>query len=129
MAKSGRKVTRKGRLVLKPRGSICIKRAVKTFDALPKSHKHEQVIFHDGVARGHTTVFDTLFQQLMIGWDGWEIVKHHDTWIDAQGVNMRGPPKTGRRLQLVYARGVVKNCMDGKHNLVTFSKAFFDPNS
>ena len=50
----------------------------------------------------------------MIGQDGWEIIKLHDTWIDAQGVNMGVPLKAGRRLQPVDARGVAKNRMDGK---------------
>ena len=91
MAKNGRKVTRKGRLVLNPRGSVHSKRAAKKLDAFPKSHKHAQGIVHDGVVRGHTTVFDTGAQKLMIDRDGWDIIKSHDIWIDAQGVSMGGP--------------------------------------
>ena len=65
----------------------------------------------------------------MIGQDGWEIIKGHDTWIDTQGVNMGGPSKTRRRLQLLDARGVVKNSLDGKRYLVTLRQDFFNPNS
>ena len=32
-------------------------------------------------------------------------------------------------MQLVDARGVVKNCQDGKRNLVTLRLYFYDPNS
>ena len=81
------------------------------------------------IARGHTTVFDTGDQQSMIGRDGWEIIKRRDNWIDTQGVNMVGPSKAGRRFQLVDARGVVKNCLDGKRYLVILWKYFFNPNS
>ena len=98
MTKSGRKVTRKGRLVLKPRGYARSKKYVGNFYARPKSHKHAQGIFHDGIARGYTEVFDTGPQKYMIGRDGWEIIKRHDTWIDAQGVNMGDSSKEGRRL-------------------------------
>ena len=73
-------------------------------------------------------MFDTGPQKFMIGQDGWEIIKHHDTWIYAQGVNMGGPSKAGRRLQLVYARGVVKNLLDGKRCLEILRQAFFNPN-
>ena len=59
MAKNGRKVTRKGRLFLNPRGSVHSKRAVQNLDVRPKSHENAQVIVHNGVARGHTAVFDT----------------------------------------------------------------------
>ena len=44
----------------------------------------------------------------MIGRDGWEIIKLHDTWIDARGVDLGSSPKSGHRLQLVDARGVMK---------------------
>ena len=96
MAKNGRKVTRKGRLVLNPRGSVHSKRAAKKLDAFPKSHKHAQGIVHDGVVRGHTTVFDTGAQKSMIGWYGWGIIKQNGTCIDARGVNMGGTSKAGR---------------------------------
>ena len=90
------------------------KRAVRKFDALPKIQKHGQGIIHNGKARGHTAVFDTGSQKSMIGQDVWEITKRHDTWMDPQGVNLGGPPKSGHSLQLVDARGVVKNRLDGK---------------
>ena len=82
MAKSGRKVTRRERPVLKLWGSARSNRAVQTFYALPKIHKHAQLIFHDGITRCHTTVFDTGAHQLMIGQGVWEIGKFRDTWID-----------------------------------------------
>ena len=88
MANNRRNFIRKGCPVMKPRGSVCSNRAVITMDACPKIHKHAQVIVHDGVVRGHTTVFDTGAQKLMIDRDGWDIIKSHDTWIDAQGVSM-----------------------------------------
>ena len=37
--------------------------------------------------------------------------------------------KTGCRFQLVYARGMVKFCLDGKLYLVILRQAFFNPNS
>ena len=55
----------------------------------------------------HVAVFDTGAQQSMLGRDGWEIIKNHDKWINTRGVDLGGPSKTGRRLQLVDARGVV----------------------
>ena len=54
-------------------------------------------------------MFDTGAQQSMIGRDGWEIIKHHDKWIDARGVDLGSSSKVGRCLQLVDARGVVNN--------------------
>ena len=88
MAKIGHMVTRSWRLVLKPRGPVCSKRVVSTFDSLTKIHKHAQVIFHNGIARDHTSVSDTGPQKFMIGWDGSEIIKRHYTWIDVHGVNI-----------------------------------------
>ena len=58
-AKNGRKVTRNGCLVLKPQGPMGSKRAVRSFDASPKSDKHTQAIVHDRITRGHTTLFCT----------------------------------------------------------------------
>ena len=73
-------------------------------------------------------MFDTGAQQSMIGRDGLEIIKCHDTWIDAKVVVLVGPPKAGRRLQLVDARGVVKKFQDGKSYVVIVRQAFFNPN-
>ena len=77
---------------------------MRTFDAPPKIQKHVQGIVHNGKARSHTKVFDTGSQQLIIGRDGLEIIKHRDTWIDLKGVDLGGTPKAGRSLQLVDAR-------------------------
>ena len=66
-----------------------------------------------GLQGGHTAVFDTGSQKSMIGRYGWEIVKRHDTWIDAQGVNMGGYSKEGRRLQLLDDRSGVKTVWMG----------------
>ena len=88
MAKNRRKVTRKRCPVLKPRGSVHNKRSVQTFYARPKMHKHTQVISHDKIARVNTTLFGTGAQKSIIGREGWEIIKLHDTWIDTQGVNV-----------------------------------------
>ena len=63
-------------------------------------------------------MFDTRVQQSMIGRDGWEIIKRHDTWIDAQVINTEGSSKEGRYLKGVDARGVVKYHLDGKRYLV-----------
>ena len=87
---------------------------MQTLDSHPKSHNYSQVIVHDGVARGHTAVLDTGSQQSIFSIGGWGIIRIRDTWIDKQGINMGGSSKSGRHLQLVYARGVVKNCLDGK---------------
>ena len=65
----------------------------------------------------------------MIGRDGWEIIKRHENWIDTRGVDLEGSSKMGRRLQLVDARGVVKNRLNGKSYLVIFRQVFFNPSS
>ena len=109
---------------MKPRGYVRSKRDVKNFNSRPKSHKYAQGIVHDGIGRGHTTVFDTGPQKSMIGQYGWEIIKRHHNWIDAQGVKMGVHSKEGRRLQLVYARGVVKKRLDRKRYLVILRQAF-----
>ena len=72
---------------------------------------------------------DTGAQQLMIGRYVSDIIKHHNTWIDTQGVNMGRPPKIGRRLQLVNARGLVTNFLDGKRYLAILRQVFFNHNS
>ena len=77
---------------------------MRTFDAPPKIQKHVQGIVRNGKARSHTEVFDTGYQQPMIGQDILEIIKRRDTWIDAKGVDLGGTPKAGRSLQLVDAR-------------------------
>ena len=59
-------------------------------------------------------MFDTGAQQSMIGRDGWEIIRRHEKWIDTRGVDLGGSSKTGRRLQLVDARGVVKKNWMGR---------------
>ena len=128
MAKSGRKVTHKEFPFLKLRGSVHRKRVVRNLDARPKIHKHAQGIVHNGVTRGHTAVFDTGPQKLMIGRDGWEMIKHHYTWVDAQGVNMGEISKTGCRLQLLDARGMVKNRVDRKRYMLILRLNFFNPN-
>ena len=74
-------------------------------------------------------MFDTGAQQSMIGWDGWEIIRRHDSWIDERGVDLGVYPKSGLRLQLVDARGVVKNRLDGKRYLIIIRQAFFNPSS
>ena len=98
MAKSRRVVTRRSRLVLRPQGPTLSKKAVRTFDALPKSQKHVQGIVHNRKERGHTAVFDTGAQKSMIGQDGWEIIKRHDNWITVKGADLGGLPKAGRCL-------------------------------
>ena len=52
MANNRHKLTRKGRPVMKPRGSVCSNRAVITMDACPKIHKHAQVIVHERGCKG-----------------------------------------------------------------------------
>ena len=64
----------------------------------------------------------------MIVRDGWEIIKRHDSWINARGVDLGGPPKAGCRLQLVDARSVVKNSLDRKSYLIIIRQAFLNPN-
>ena len=71
MANSERNFTRKGCPFIKPWGSVRIKRDVQNFGARTKCHKHTQGIFHDRIARGHTTVFGTGAQKYIIGRDGW----------------------------------------------------------
>ena len=74
-------------------------------------------------------MFDTGPQKSRIGRYGWDIIKRHDTWIDAQGVNMDGTPKVGFCLQLVDARDVAKNRMDENRYLLILRQDFFNPNS
>ena len=74
-------------------------------------------------------MFDTGAQQSMIGRDVWEIIKRHEKWIDTRGVDLGGSSKTGRRLQLADARGVVKNRLDGKSYLIIVRQVFFNPSS
>ena len=64
----------------------------------------------------------------MIGRDGWKIIRRNDTWIDARGVDLGGPLKAGCRLQMVDARGVVKNRLDGKSYLIILRQDLFNPN-
>ena len=90
--------------------------------------RHVQEVVHGG-AGTHVAVFDTGAQQSMLGRDGWEIIKNHEKWIETRGVDLGGPSKKGRHLQLVDARGVVKNCLDGKRYLVIIRQAFFNPSS
>ena len=59
--------------------------------------------------RAITIVLDTGAQYTMVGMRGWYIIKCHAMWIDSQGVNMGDSSKAGCRLQLLDARGVVKN--------------------
>ena len=74
-------------------------------------------------------MFDTGYKQLKTWRYGWEIIKRHDTWIDAKVVDLGGPPKAGRRFQLVDAIDVVKNHLYGKFYKVILRKSYFDPNS
>ena len=62
-----------------------------------KKSKHAQGIIHNGFAESHSDVLDTGAQKSMIIIRGWQIIKRHGSWIDAQGVNMGGPSKVGRR--------------------------------
>ena len=71
MANNISKVIHKRRLVMNPRGFVCSKKAVQTFDSHPKIHKHAQGIVHDEISRGHTAVFDTRAQKSMIVRYGW----------------------------------------------------------
>ena len=129
MAKNRRGITWRSRVILKPRGSVLSKGDVQKPDSWPNKLRHVHGIVHNGKSSGHTAVFDTGAQKSMIVRDGWEIIKRHDSWINARGVDLGGPPKAGCRLQLVDARGVVKTFLDGKSYLIIISQAFFNPNS
>ena len=131
MVKGGRAITRKSRLGLKPRGPLGSKQMPgRPASTVPNKLKlrHVQEVFHGG-AGTHVAVLDTRAQQSMLGRDGWDIIKNHENWIDTRGVDLGGPSKTGRRLKLVDARGVVKNRLDGKSYLVIIRQAFFNSNS
>ena len=71
---------------------------MQTIDAHPKIQKYAQGIVHDRAARGHTAVLDAGDQQSMVSIGGWDIIKGHDTCIDAKGVNMGGSSKSECRL-------------------------------
>ena len=45
------------------------------------------------------------------------------------GVDLGSSLKAGRRLQLVDARGVLKNCLDRKRYLIFIRQVFFNPSS
>ena len=131
--KSGRDISRKSRPGLKSRRPPNSKGMPGRY-AITIPNKSKVKIRHvQGVVQGgagdHVAVFDTGAQQSMLGIDGWDIIKNHDKWIDTRGVDLGGPSKTGRRLQLVDARGVVKNRLDGKSYLVIIRQAFFNSNS
>ena len=108
MAKDGRKVSQRSRLDLKPRDPLRSKVSARKPDARPNKLRHVHGIVQ-GKARGHTDMFDTGAQQSTIGRDGWDIIKRHDTWIGARGVDLGGYSKADSHLRLVDARGVVKN--------------------
>ena len=97
---------------------------MRNLDVIFKGHNHAQGIVHNGYDKNHTTVLDTGAQKSMIGMGGWEIIKRHDSWIDAQGVNMGGLSKADHRLKSVDTRGVTKNCLDGKCYLIIIRQAF-----
>ena len=109
MVKGGRDIPRKIRPRLNPQDPLCSKGTTRSLDARPNNvklrHIREKSI---GEVSSHMAVFDTGAQQLILGRDGWEIIKRHEKWIDTIGVELGGPSKTVRRLQLVDARGVVK---------------------
>ena len=128
MAKDGRKVSQRSRLDLKPRDPLHSKGPARKPDALPNKLRHIYGIVQ-WKARGYTDVFDTGTQQSMIGRDGWDIMKRHDTWIDARGVDLGSSLKAGRRLQLVDERGVVKNSLNRKRYLIVIREVFFNPSS
>ena len=113
MVKDRRKVSRRIRPDLKPQDPLRSKGAARKPDPQPNKLRHIQGIVQ-GKARGHTAMFDTGNHQSMIGRDSWEIIKRHDKWIGAKGVDLWSSLKAGRHLQLVDARGVVKNRLDGK---------------
>ena len=64
----------------------------------------------------------------MLGRDGWDIIKNHDNWMDTRGIDLGGPYKMGCRLQVVDARVVVKNRLDGKSYLIIIRQDFFNSN-
>ena len=128
MVKGGRNISRRSRTRLKPRDPLCSKGSARKPDARTNKLRHVQGIVQ-GKVSGHTAVFDTGAQQSMIGRYGWEIVKRHEKLIDTRGVDLGGYLKTGSRLQLLDARGVVKNCLDRKSYLVIFRQACFNPSS
>ena len=128
MDKGGRAISRRSRPSLNPRDPLCSKGAARKPDARPNKLRHVRGVVQGKVV-GHTVVFDTGAQQSMLGRDGWEIIKPHEKWIDTRGVDLGGSLKTGRRLQLVDARGVVKNRLDGKRYLIIVRQAFFNPSS
>ena len=110
--KGGRAISRKSRPGLKPRIPLGSKGTPgRSASTIPNKSKvkirHVQGVVQGG-AGAHVAVFDTGAQQSMLGIDGWDIINNHDKWIDTRGVDLGGPSKTGRRLQLVDARGVVK---------------------
>ena len=74
-------------------------------------------------------MFDTGAQKSMLGRDGWDIIKRHLKWIDTWGVDLGGSSQTGRRFQLVDARVMVKNRLDGKRYLIIVRQAFFNQSS
>ena len=131
--KGGRAISRKSRPGMKPRRPLGSKgtpgQSASTVPNKPKVKiKHVQGVVQGG-AGAHVAVFDTGSHQSMLGRYGWDIINNHDKWIDTRGVDLGGTSKTGRRLQLVDARGVVKNLLDGNSYLVIIRQAFFNSNS
>ena len=128
--KGGQTIPRKSRPGLKPRGPLGSRGTPRSTARTSPNKSRVKLRHYQGVVKGaegaHVAVFDTGAQQSMLGRDGWEIIKNHDNWIDTRGVDLGGPSKAGRRLQLVDARGVVKNRLDGKSYLIVIRQAFYN---
>ena len=131
--KGGRATPRKSRPGLKPRGTLGIRGTSRSTANSSPNKSRVKLRHYQGVVQGaagaHVAVFDTGAQQSMLGYGGWEIINYHDKWIDTRGVNLGGPSKASRRLQLLDVRGVVKNRLDGKSYLVIIRQAFYKSNS
>ena len=61
------------------------------------------------------TVIDNRYQKSTIGMGGWYIIKHNDSWIYDQGVDMGDVSKRGPQFQFIDAKGVLKNHMRKKN--------------
>ena len=75
---------------MNPCGVARGERSMLTLYVSHRKSNNVKVIIHNGAAKNHTVMLDTGSQQSMIGMEGRVIIKHHDSWIDAQGVDMGG---------------------------------------
>ena len=73
-----------------------------------KNSVHTQGIVHCLIANNHTYGLDNGALKSMIGMGGWEVINHHDGWIEYQSVNIGQTSKLVHLFHFIDARGTMK---------------------